>query len=330
MKEQDIRPQDLFNQYLTIATADIKTFFGSAAYYRTACPACDSNCTSLDFRKLGFDYERCADCGTLFVNPRPEASAFDRYYREAPSVRFWATDFYRQTAEARREAIFAPRADKVLGLAKKYSLEQSPSCFIDIGAGYGVFSEEIGKRTEGMPVIAIEPSVDLADVCVSRGLEVINEFLEDVDTGNLPAEGVRVATSFELLEHVHSPLGFIESCGRVVGPGGLLILTTLNGLGFDLVILGENSKSIHPPHHLNFFNPDSLAILLERTGFEVLEVTTPGKLDVDIAIKQKEVIRDSFAKLVLEADEMIRNNFQLFLQTNNLSSHMMAVARRLR
>ncbi|SVE32035.1 uncharacterized protein METZ01_LOCUS484889, partial [marine metagenome] len=33
---------------------------------------------------------------------------------------------------------------------------------------------------------------------------------------------------------------------------------------------------------MNFINPQSIKILLGRTGFKTLEVTTPGKIDIDI------------------------------------------------
>ena len=68
-------------------------------------------------------------------------------------------------------------------------------------------------------------------------------------------------------------------------------MTTLNGLGFDIQQLWEQSKSISPPHHLNFYNTKSISLLLESSGFEIVEIATPGKLDWDIVegmIKDKE------------------------------------------
>ena len=59
-------------------------------------------------------------------------------------------------------------------------------------------------------------------------------------------------------------------------------MTTLNGRGFDILLLWNKSKSIAPPLHLNFFNPGSIRILLEKIGFQILEISTPGKLDWDI------------------------------------------------
>ena len=40
--------------------------------------------------------------------------------------------------------------------------------------------------------------------------------------------------------------------------------------------------SVAPPHHINFMSTEGLVILLERAGFEILNIETPGELDVDI------------------------------------------------
>ena len=50
--------------------------------------------------------------------------------------------------------------------------------------------------------------------------------------------------------------------------------------GFDTLSLGAEANAIDH-EHLNYFNPDSLAILLERYSFTVEESLTPGRLDVD-------------------------------------------------
>ena len=58
--------------------------------------------------------------------------------------------------------------------------------------------------------------------------------------------------------------------------GDILILSTLSGTGLDISVLGKNSKSINPPHHINFLNPQSMNILFKKHKFKVLDVFTPG------------------------------------------------------
>ena len=333
MKESDIRPAAVFDQFLALAEQDAKRYFGEAPRERVNCPACDRDDTVFAFRKLGFDYETCPSCATLFVNPRPGPDAFRRYYREAPSIKFWATHFYEQTEAARRERIFTPRARTVMEKVGKYlagSGAAGPGWIGDIGAGYGVFCEEIKKVSPRTDVFAVEPSPELARVCQGKGLAVVPKFLEDAVRADLPVgpDARGTFTSFELLEHVQAPGAFLDSCRRLLRPGDLFILTTLNGLGLDIQVLWEKSKSVHPPHHINFFNPRSIKLLMEKVGFQAVEISTPGKLDVSILENSLgKVFSDRFwTHFLAQLGEDGKDRFQQFVSDQGLSSHMMVVA----
>ena len=331
MKEEDIRPEKLFNQFLSLAEQDVETYFRNAPLYNRPCPACGSQSSEFRFRKMGFDYEICFDCETLFVNPRPVAEAFDEYYTDSQSVRFWAMNFYRETESKRRKHLIQPKAAMIKSIISKYIVEsQNQSCILDIGAGYGIFCEELQKLLpKSVQVVAVEPAIALQKVCREKGIPVIPKFLENVKNNDLPfgKKNVIATVSFELLEHLHDPDSFIKNCRGVLGEGGILILTTLNWNGFDLQVLQEKSNSIHPPHHINIFTTDSLQILLKRHGFEVLEVSTPGKLDVDIASKQISDITNPFIRDILGGNDIVKSKFQTFLQESKLSSHMMVIAK---
>jgi 2-polyprenyl-3-methyl-5-hydroxy-6-metoxy-1,4-benzoquinol methylase len=331
LKEEDIRPENLFNQYLSLAEKDVQTYFRDTVFHYIPCPACGGRKTLFLFRKMGFDYDECKSCGTLFNNPRPDAEAFSQYYSESPSVRFWASHFYRETEEARRQRLIEPKAILVKAILEKYGRKPGEGAAVaDIGAGYGVFCEELRKiLPQEIAVIAIEPAPELQDVCKNKGLVTIPKFFEDITPLDISGRSIIGATSFELLEHLQNPRDFIHRCAGVLEPGALLILTSLNWAGFDLQVLREKSKSIHPPHHINFFTPDSLEMLLKENGFEICEITTPGKLDVDIASKQVFDIEEKFAKKIVTSDEITKQAFQNFLQKARLSSHMMVVARKL-
>ena len=331
MKEKDIRPEKLFNQYLSLAEKDVETYFRNVPLYNVSCPACGSQSSEFRFRKMGFDYETCLDCETLFVNPRPTAEAFNEYYTDSPSVRFWATNFYRKTEANRRKHLIQPKAAMVRPIIDKYITEsRNQSCVLDIGAGYGIFCEELQKLLpKSVQVVAVEPATALQDVCMGKGIPVIPKFLENIKEIDLPfgRENVIAAISFELIEHLHNPDSFVEHCRDVLSDEGILILTTLNWNGFDLQVLQDKSNSIHPPHHINFFTTESISILLKRHGFDVLEVSTPGKLDVDIASKQISDIDDPFINKILNGNDIVKSKFQTFLQESKLSSHMMIVAK---
>lgn len=331
MKEEDIRPKKIFEEYLKLAEKDVKYYFLKSPFYCVQCPACNEKRGHFKFRKIGFDYEECPKCGTLYVNPRPDERSFSEYYSNSPSVNFWATNFYKKTEEQRRKLIIRPKAESVKKYFDKYTTNiDEKSYILDIGAGYGIFCQELDKILErNLSTIAIEPSESLSEICIEKGIDTIPKFIEDMDTGDLNGKKIIGAVSFELVEHLHSPEAFIRKCNELLSPGGILIITTLTWDGFDLKVLQEKSNSIHPPHHINFFTKKSFSLLLERTGFEICEITTPGKLDVDLVSKKESEVHDPFIREIISSSQEIKDKFQSFLQEAKLSSHMMVVAKKI-
>ena len=172
----------------------------------------------------------------------------------------------------------------------------------------------------------IEPNVELAAVCENKKFNVICKFLERVSKTDLP-NCSKVFTSFELFEHLHDPKHFLQVLYKLMGSGDFFIFTTLNGNGLDIACLQEKSKAVTPPQHINFFNPQSISLLLRNVGFDLVKVETPGKLDVDILSKNVESIQDQFWKSILfYADDRKKRDLQNVVVKNSWSSHMRIVA----
>lgn len=326
MKEQDIRQRDVHNRYLELVQLDSEELFRDKSAFQTSvCPACACPEYIRQFDKFGFSYVECKDCDTLFVNPRPNYENLVKFYRESPSTKFWIEEFFLPMAEARREKIFRPRAEYVAG---EFARLRSGR-IADIGAGFGLFLEELKKIWPGAAMCAIEPSADMAEICRGKGFDVIPAMLEDIEpAGNR----FNLITAFELFEHLLDPLYFLEKVHDLLEEGGALILTTLNGLGFDIQLLWDNSKSIFPPHHLNFFNPYSMKIILERTGFREISVTTPGQLDWDIiegGYVNEDMDPGRFFRTVSKYGDLeSKTELQSWIRKYNFSSHMRVVARK--
>jgi len=161
MKELDIRPKKIFDKFLLLAKQDIKSFFLDVKRVAINCPSCNSIGVH-SFKKDGFDYCECKQCQTLYVNPRPVEKAFSDYYTNSASSKFWATTFYKETEEIRREKIWKPKAKMILDELEKQNIIDCP--IIDIGGGYGIFSEEM-QKISCQPIMIIEPGPHLAEIC---------------------------------------------------------------------------------------------------------------------------------------------------------------------
>lgn len=325
MKEEEIRKRDVFNKYLEMVEKDVKAFFDLSTFDEAECPACEGRKFTKEFEKNGFCYVSCEDCSTLFVNPRPPFAVLKEFYSKSPSTNFWVNEFFKPVAEVRREKIFIPRAQYISNVI----VSGNDMLIGDIGSGFGLFLEELRKLLPNNHYIAIEPSEEMADICSSKGLDIRCSCLEDIKGMD---EKFDFLTTFELTEHLYDPYDFFNKVYSLLKPGGHLFLTTLNSRGFDILTLWEKSKSIMPPHHLNFFNPRSIRHLLERVGFSVNEVSTPGELDWDIV---EGMIRNEKAQvgkfwdiLAFEGDTESKKELQSWITKNNLSSHMRVLARK--
>ena len=320
MKEEEIRPQKVFAEYLRLAALDGEIYFGHSQRQPVVCPACGGQ-GEFAFEKHGFAYEECPACQTLFVSPRPPAADFFRYYQESASARYFATTFYAETAEARREKLWRPKAEMVRDVLKRHAAEDR-SVF-DIGGGYGIFAEEYARLT-GTAVTIIEPGPELAKICRDKGLQVVESFLENVRTEQLP-DGPKVFVSFELFEHLHDCRRFLRHLAGLMQPGDIFLFSTLSGMGVDIQALWEESNSISL-QHLNFFNPGAVRILLERVGLRGLAVETPGKLDMDILFNNRDRIKDRFWRnFMAQASAEMRQEWQKFVGAQGFSSHMLVV-----
>ena len=324
VKEEEIRQRSAFNHYLELVREDVQTIFADrSCFIQIDCPACSSKNYRPQFEKLGFTYVLCRDCGTLFVNPRPPAQLLMDYYTQSRSASFWVHEFFQPVAEARREKIFRPRAEYI----RDTLTEKSNGVIGDIGAGFGLFLEELAKFWPSARLVAIEPSAEMVDICRGKGLEVVPCAMEDVNGWDGQFD---LLTAFELFEHLHSPGEFLKRAWHLLRPEGYLLLTTLNGEGFDIQVLWEKSKSVTPPHHLNFFNPRSLTMLLQANNLVIDKVDTPGKLDWDIVegmYRDEGIDLGRFLRLIAErAEQTTKSKLQAWISESGFSSHMRVMA----
>jgi SAM-dependent methyltransferase len=193
----------------------------------------------------------------------------------------------------------------------------------DVGAGHGLFLEELRPYFAGSTLFAIEPDATSARVCRTKGFEVI-ESTAELTTGF--ENTFDLVISSEVLEHVFSPPAFAAAIARLTRPGGHALVTGLAYEGFDILFLQERSKSVSPPHHLNFLSVDGAQRVFTHAGFSGVDIWTPGVLDVDIALNSG--VPHEFLRVLKSRGDEAARDLQAWLQKYNLSSHMWVLARK--
>jgi len=325
LRETEIRPAELMAEQARRYRADVDWLLSHRdRFVATPCPACGADRARPVWRKDDLDYVLCEACETVYMNPRPEPDLLGEYYRVSRNYQYWNQTIFSASEDVRREKIFAPRAERVARVARRHGV--ASGTLVDVGAGFGTFCEEVVGLDLWDRIVAVEPEPHLARTCREKGLEVIEERIEDARLGE-----ASVITSFEVIEHLFSPAEFVRRCGELLRPRGLLILTCPNVKGFDIVVLREAASAVSA-EHLNYMHLDSLAGLLDSFGFEVLERETPGRLDVELvrncALEGKfDLSGQPFLKQLLVDDwQRVADAFQDFLVGSCLSSNMWLAA----
>ena len=327
LREHEIRPADTAKEQKRRYEADVARMLARRTeFVDVTCPACEGRAGTLRFTKHDLRYQECSECGTVYISPRPSPDVLRDYYEHSLNYEYWNKVIFPASESVRKDRIFRPRVERLIALCSKHGVELGT--LVEIGAGFGTFCELLAEKKIFRRVVAVEPTPELADTCRARGLEVVQNRIEDA---NLEA-GADVIASFEVIEHLFDPRAFVATCARTLKPGGLFVLTCPNVRGFDVEILGSGSPAVDA-EHLNYFHPASLARLLSTQGLEVLETSTPGRLDADIVrnrvLAGEARVEDRFLRrLLIDEWETLGAPFQDFLSAHGLSSNMWVVARR--
>ena len=108
---------------------------------------------------------------------------------------------------------------------------------IDIGCGGGLATEplaRLGARAVGLDVT--EANVAAARAHAAAGGLTIDYRVGTAEAAAAAGEAYDLVVSLEVVEHVPDPDGFLDAAARLVAPGGLLVLATINRTGKSLAL----------------------------------------------------------------------------------------------
>jgi len=325
IKEDDIRPDDLFNEFLRLCIEDANNFFDKSQFVEIPCPGCGSHTIKSSFEKHSFTYNYCGDCRSIYVSPRANEAELLRYYATSDSQRFWFEEILKHTGEKRKESIMLPNVSRVENVLN--DMGHTPKRVLDVGAANGAFLMEWKKRHPEATLIGIEPGQESAQQCRDLGIETYENFVED-EAERGEAQGDLV-TCFEVIEHVQNPERFAKAIYDVTAPGGVAVMSCLGADGFDIQLLWEEARALMPPYHITFLSKQGMETLFGKAGFSKVAIFTPGRMDVQIVQKSLERGTDArlsrFEELLLSSGEDTLAAFQKFLAENCLSSHVWLV-----
>lgn len=278
------------------------------------CPICQTK--AVFYCQLNpASYFRCRACGTIFQNSLPTIEEMERYADQE-----YAEGLYKSYVQARsiKHLTFRKRLEKIAQRAKGNRV-------LDVGCSCGYFLDialELGYDAYGVEFSAVAISAATTETRARITQDDVNKI------ASLQAETFDIVTAFDVIEHTIDPIQFLADLRKLLKPGGLLVITTPDTHHFLRPLLGKRWPMLQPLQHTVLFSRQSLALALEKTGYEQVELMAAKKvLTPDYLADQVKVYLPFLTRLYqITARVLPRKLRELPLAVN--ISEVMAFARR--
>ncbi len=254
----------------------------------TAERACDL-CGATHFRPLSFYYElegqrlqgmQCRSCSLMFLDPLPTEAQLERLYGKeyfTDRANYNREEKDRKFIEESDQVDFSkPRPDKFTD----YMLAHYPGRrfrYLEVGCGPGYTLKSL--ESLGWEAHGLEISTHAADFARNHlGLPVVTGNIET--TEEFRSDQFDLVYMGDVIEHLRSPSATVAKFGQIIEPGGLLVLALPSALNLPALriglaaygVLGRQRKMDIRPYHLYEFTPRTIRALLEKHGFEVVDL----------------------------------------------------------
>lgn len=152
---------------------------------------------------------------------------------------------------------------------------------LDVGCGGGLLSEAMAAS--GARVTALDLAPELIEVArlhlLESGLDVDYRLQSVESLADEAPASFDAITCMEMLEHVPDPGSVLRACARLLKPGGVLLLSTLNRTpaAFALAIVGAEYIARLLPRgthdYKQFIKPSELGAWLRAADLQMQDVS---------------------------------------------------------
>ncbi|OGX13581.1 MAG: hypothetical protein A2351_05535 [Omnitrophica bacterium RIFOXYB12_FULL_50_7] len=204
----------------------------------------------------------CKNCGFYYVNPTP---TFDVLHHHVKGSNVYTND------QLTKYVFFRQRAVELFDNVQKY---KAPGHMLDVGCAIGAELEVARER--GWNATGIELSSESVKIGREKHLNIIDKPLEEC---LLKSNSFELITLNHVLEHITEYDAFFNEIVRISKKDSLLYITIPNLYAWKFFIRRSRYSWNFHEDHFAFFSIKTLTLMLNKHGYEILEIRTSRWLD---------------------------------------------------
>lgn len=207
-----------------------------------------------------FRLVRCRQCGLLYLNPRPTPDEIKYYYPD---------DYGPYNVTPGDDPSWISRLDDSFGYWKRARIVNNAypqgGRVLDVGCAMGNFLDML-RRLGPWELYGLDITPEATLYAHDR--YGVNTFTGALADAAYPDAYFDVVTMWDVLEHVFDPTSTLNEIHRILKPQGLLLIRVPNVDTWDARLFGRYWAGYDAPRHTFVFSPETLGVLLDKTGFQ--------------------------------------------------------------
>jgi len=246
------------------------------------CPVCQSKnfsrfiqtAAQMHSSKKQFNFDKCATCALVFLNPRLNQEELMHYYNKYYLPYRGANAWGKYAPLVKRSQLKLD--ERRVNVVQKHHTINKNTLIVDIGCGKPTFLKQCLQQLNCKVL-----GLDFSDEGWTNTNEIFSAInLKTGEVDNLPEDlKADVITMWHYLEHDYEPLKTLTEMRKRANKNTTLIIEVPNFQSESRKKFGKHWSGWHTPRHISLFSPSNIQLILKKSGWHTKVLYTYGTLN---------------------------------------------------